>query len=118
MSEANGEATEAATSEARKQEREAQRAALFGPRGRGEYPEKATVRFWDVVSWRVLIGVIDYIRAPASAYQDGPMLPTAYIIDVGDGTPHVAYQTDIIEGVSTEYWIFLDVSGNILKKQC
>ena len=91
MNEAHREAQEAATDET-----EEQRVALFGPHGRGEYKEGSIVRFYDAVSGQEMRGVIDYIRAPGPAIQGGKVLSTCYIIDVGDGSPHIAYQGDII----------------------
>ena len=78
-------------------ETDEEKAALFGPSGRGEYKKGDTVRFRDAASGEVLTGEVDYVRAPAPAIRGGKTHPTAYVVDVGDGTPHIAYSGDIIE---------------------
>lgn len=79
-----------------------QQAALFGPLGHGEYQKGDVIRFRDAVSGQEVTGEIAYVRGPAPAIQGGKTHPTIYIVDVGDGIPHVAYQTDIIAEVEQE----------------
>ena len=83
-------------------DQEAEKAALFGPPGRGEYAAGDIIRFRDAVSGQELTGEIDYIRGPAPAIQGGKTHPTVYVVDVGDGSPHVAYQADIIMKIEQE----------------
>jgi hypothetical protein len=68
---------------------------LFGPPGASDYKIGDTIRFKE--AGQILTGEIIHIAAPGETPVTHKHVPTSYQIDCGDGWPHIAYQSDIVE---------------------
>lgn len=68
---------------------------LFGEPGASDY------RIGDTITFRegdqTFTGEILHISAPGHTPVTRKHTPTTYTVDCGDGFPHLAYQSDIVE---------------------
>jgi hypothetical protein len=65
---------------------------IAGPQGRGEYSAGDTITFDEF--GREFTGEVLFVAAPGQTVS-GKHTPTSYMVDAGDGFPHVVYQSQI-----------------------